>query len=166
MSMKLSKKGLEYLKKVEGVAEKAYKDQAGYWTIGIGHKLTPQELATGLIIIKGVTASWKNGLSLAQIEALEDQDDDYVENLINSTIKHELKQNQFDALVSFIFNVGVSAFLKSTLLKKLIKKSFKDVPQEFLKWVYVTDPKTKKKFVSKGLLARRKRDAALWEGTI
>ncbi len=160
--MKLSKNGLEFLKKHEGVRLKAYTDQAGHLTIGIGHKLTEQELQTGLIVIRGKAYPWKNGLSMAQVEALEDQDDDYAENVINKFVKVPLNQNQFDALVSFIFNVGVSAFLTSTLLKKLNSKDYIGAGNEMPKWNKITDPKTKKKVVSKGLVNRRAADAGLW----
>jgi GH24 family phage-related lysozyme (muramidase) len=60
----------------------------------------------------------------------------------------------------------VSAFLNSTLLKRLNAKNYKEVPNQMMKWVYITDPKTKKKVVSKGLFNRRTADVALWNGAL
>jgi lysozyme len=56
------------------------------------------------------------------------------ENAVNGSVAVSLEQNQFDALVSFSFNVGVGAFTGSTLLKKLNAGSYDDVPGELMKW--------------------------------
>lgn len=66
-----------------------------------------------------------------------------------------MKQNQFDALVSFTFNNGENAFVSSTLRRKFNSKDYLGAASEFSRWVYVQDPKTKKMIVSEGLKNRR-----------
>ena len=163
-TMKLSEKGLDLIKLFEGCKLKMYKDQAGYPTIGIGHKLTPEELKTGLITIYGKTHLWANGLTEEQIEDLKYQDADYCEAVINAHVKVLLNQYQYDAIVSFIFNVGVGAFLRSTLLKKINEKRFKDVPNEINKWTFITS--NGKKIVSNGLKNRRDAEIKLWQEVV
>lgn len=67
-----------------------------------------------------------------------------------------LTQNQFDALVSFAFNIGIGAFRKSTLLKKLNAKQYSEVPKEMQRWIYA------KGHILGGLRERRKAEAALF----
>lgn len=160
--MFLGEAGIEHLKKFEGERSRAYKCQAGHLTIGVGHKLTNLELKTGLITIQGETFGWKKGLTSYQISALLDQDADHAEKVVNQNVKPDLTQNQFDALVSFVFNVGAVAFMKSTLLKKINAKAFHEVPKQLKLWKYVTV--NGKKVVSTGLARRRDAEAALWSG--
>ncbi len=160
----LSPNGVEFLKKVEGVKLKMYVDPAGYPTIGIGHKLTPQEMKAGLLTIHGVTAPWRKGLTLQQAETLKAQDAGYAESALNVHVKAPLTQSQFDALVSFVFNVGVGAFLASTLLKRLNAKQYEEIPKQFKRWVYLTHPRTGKKVRSVGMVNRRNAEIALWHG--
>lgn len=160
---RLSENGKNLLRKLEGCKANAYKDVAGHRTIGVGHKLNPQEVKTGIIIIKGKAYSWNNGLSETQINELLDQDNNYFEVVINHHVRVPLVQSSFDAILIFTFNVGATAFLKSTLLKKVNSGNFEQVPDELRKWIYVTDPKTKKKIISKGLQNRRNAEIKLWE---
>jgi len=159
-----SKEGLQFLKSVEGSKLKAYVDVAGHLTIGVGHKLTAQELKTKVIVVKGKAISWSNGISQEDVDDLLDQDTNYFEKVINVHIKTQLSQNQFDALVSFVFNVGASAFLSSTLLRKINAQLLHHVPGELLKWNKITDPQTKKKVMSRGLSNRRTKEINLWLG--
>ena len=161
---KLSQNGLESLKKMEGIMLNVYKDVAGYPSIGIGHKLTPDELKSRLIIIKGESHPWSNGLTENQVEDLKKQDIGYHESIINNHIKSSICQHQFDCLVSFSYNTGIGAFLNSTLFKKVNSMKFDEVPDELIKWIYITDPKTKKKLISNGLQNRRNAEVKLWKG--
>lgn len=161
-----SQKVLGLLKNWEGVREKMYVDPAGYPSIGIGHKLTEQELKTGLIIIVGTPHPWRKGLSMPLIEALEDQDNDFAEAVVNEHVKVPLTQDQFDALFSFAFNVGAKQFIDSTLLKKLNAKDYAAVPTQLRRWVYRKDKKTGKRVVDKGLSNRREAEIKLWNGLI
>ena len=81
------------------------------------------------------------------------------EKAVNETIKHPLLQHQFDALVSFAFNVGASAFKASTLAKKINANStWNEIRYEFLRWNKVKGKE------NAGLTSRRKREAKLYYG--
>jgi len=139
--MKTSDKGIDLIKKHEGFRAKAYKCPAGKWTIGYGHTLNVK--STDVI-------------SLDEAEYFLKKDVEFAENEVN---RHNLNinQNQFDALVSFVFNLGVENFTRSTLLRK-IKSNPNDptIREEFEKWIYA-DGK-----VLNGLVRRRKDEADLY----
>ena len=109
--MKISPKGLAHLEQIECRRQKAYKDSGGALTIGVGHLLTPKELRTSAILIGSEQVQWKSGLTTKQIDDLLLQDIRIAEDAINRVVKVALTQNQFDALVSFVFNIGVANFL-------------------------------------------------------
>jgi len=117
--MKTSKKGIELIKKYEGLKLKAYKCSAGVWTIGYGHT---KNVKQGDVITEGQ----------AEILLIYDLFD--FENCIKKNVTIPLTQNQFDALVSLCFNIGCGNFLKSTLLKKLNEGKIAEAAKEFLKW--------------------------------
>ena len=116
---KTSKRGLDLIKEFEGCKLKAYLCPANIWTIGYGH--------TGLV---------KEGDRVTKKEAtlLLKQDVAKFERGVNEKVKVPLSQNQFDALVSFTFNVGLGAFSKSTLLKKLNALDYNGATNEFKRW--------------------------------
>jgi len=118
--MKTSPQGLQALILREGKRNKAYKDTKGIWTIGVGH--TGPEVKEGLV--------WTD----AQVMEALAKDITTAENCINSNVKVELKQNQFDALASFIFNVGVGAFKSSTMLRMINVKDFAGATLQFDRW--------------------------------
>src|SRR5689334_1242726 len=117
--MHMSPHGLELLEQWEGFKLTLYNDSAGLPTIGVGHLLTKSELTSGKIIIKGVPVKYANGLTTQQVTDLLGQDVQPAAAAVNGGVKVALNQNQFDALCSFTFNVGVGAFNGSTLLKVL-----------------------------------------------
>lgn len=157
--MKTSQAGLKFISVHEGIRLQPYKDPVGLWTIGIGHLITPPENKTGLINIRGQYYKWRLGLSDKQVFWLLEQDVEKAEDVINTVVKAPLTQNQFDALVSFVFNVGGGAFINSTLLKKLNAKN-NTVKQEFGKWV---KGRVNGKMVAlPGLVTRRKEEAKLF----
>lgn len=82
------------------------------------------------------------------------------ERAVDQGVKVPLNDNQFGALVSFAFNVGIRAFQGSTLLKKLNAGDYESVPRELMKWVKTTI--NGKKVVSDGLVNRRAAEAGLW----
>lgn len=142
--MKTSDKGIEFIIKEEGEVLTAYRCQAGVWTIGVGH--------TG-----GVTPDMK--ITKEQSRELLKADLCRFEKVVNETIKHQLLQHQFDALVSFAFNVGTQAFKNSTLAKKINANApWSEIRAEFLRW-----NKAKGKVLA-GLTSRRKREAKLYYG--
>lgn len=147
--MKTSRDGIEFIKRREGFRHKKYKDDAGLPTIGYGHLIqTGENFTMPITEVEG--------------EALLTKDLQIAEKAIDRLVKIPLNQHQFDALVSFVFNVGVGNFVKSTLLKKLNAGDFVAAGGQFLVWNKVTDPKTRKKVFSQGLANRRKLEQAIF----
>lgn len=144
--MKTSDKGINLIKQFEGLRLKAYKCPAGIWTIGYGH--------TGGIV-KGIEITEK----LANDFLLNDLV--FFENIVNKYVKVQITQNQFDALVSFVFNIGPNAFKESTLLKYVNMQAFSQVPEQFMRWV-----KGGKGEIIQGLVNRRQKEVMLWKGEI
>ncbi len=118
--MKISKEGLEFIEDVEGCKLFAYLDTGGVWTIGVGH--------TGPEVVKGLT--W----TMQQVTEALIKDTETAQNAVNKLVRVPITQNQFDALVSFVFNVGVGAFTKSTLLRKLNVMDYHGASKEFPRW--------------------------------
>ena len=154
--MNLSERGRKMIEDFEGRKNKPYKCPAGAMTIGIGHALTKAELDSGAIAIDGASVAWKNGLTSAQVDALFDQDVEPFERLINTTTHRAINQNQFDALVSFAFNIGAYAYRHSTALRKLNSYDRSEVPAEMRRW----DKAGGKKIA--GLTERRKQESELF----
>ncbi len=119
----------------EGLSLKAYKDQVGKWTIGYGHLIRPGEPYHPYGPIKEITQD--------QAEKLFMQDIASAERCVKNNVKRSLTNSQYAALVSFVFNVGCTAFTNSTLLKKL-NANDPSAAQEFDKWVYGTNPNGEK----------------------
>ena len=140
--MNISKNGVDLIKQFEGLKLNAYKCPAGIWTIGWGH--------TGKDVFKGLKINEKE----AQIFLLNDLK--IHSNYIEKLTKVPLNQNQFDALVSFEYNIGYSAFKNSTLLKLLNQKKYNLAADEFDKWIYANKKKLN------GLINRRKKEKELF----
>lgn len=102
--MDISTDGVAFIKEFEGLKLEAYQDIAGIWTIGYGHTETARE---------GMTVTEE------QAEALLRWDLKGFETAVNGTVKVELQQHEFDALVSLAFNIGAGAFRRSTAVKRL-----------------------------------------------
>ncbi|RRY03818.1 lysozyme [Brucella anthropi] len=150
MVRRIPAEGLAFIKQWEGLRLKAYQDEAGVWTIGYGHT----SRAGGPIVTKGMT--------ITEAEANEILLNDLAkfERRVSSLVKVPLNDFQYAALVAFDLNIG--ALDQSTLLKKLNARDYDAVPAELAKWVYTTDPRTKKKVKSRGLVNRRAAEAGLW----
>jgi len=144
--MQLSYSGLEALKQYEGFRDKAYKDTGGVWTIGYG---------TTRIAGKPV----EQGQTCTQAEALEwlRLDTAVAQTAVNQSVRVPLKQNQFDALVSFVYNIGIDAFRASTLLRKLNAGGIEGAAKEFDRWVHDNGK------VIPGLVSRRKLERSMFE---
>jgi lysozyme len=158
--MQMSENGLELLKQWEGFKLAVYKDSAGLPTIGVGHLLTKSELAAGKIVIGGVPVQYAGGLTDQQALDLLSQDVVPAEKAVNTSVTVELNQNQFDALVSFTFNVGVGAFTGSTLVKVLNQAQYDQVPTQLLRWTRAGGK------VVQGLVNRRQNEIDLWNTEI
>lgn len=153
---KISANGLNYIKQIEKFSPKVYLDQGGFATIGYGHLITKDESSSGKIKIGNTFIKYNFGLIESQASTLLDQDCDFAENAVNQYVTTTISQNEFDALVSFVFNVGASAFKNSTLLKKINQGLKDDVPSQFMRWIYTNGIK------SKGLERRRKEESKIY----
>ena len=133
-TMNFSGKGLTFLIRMEGKINTVYKDSAGLDTIGVGHLITKPEKATGKILIGDSLIDFIHGLTDNEVETLLKQDLARFERTINTLVRTSLTQNQYDALVSFCFNVGQTAFTNSSLLKELNKSNYSGIANELRKW--------------------------------
>jgi lysozyme len=156
--MKMSENGLRLLAQWEGFQNDAYKDVAGFKTIGVGHLLTQDELDSGILYIGDQEVEWREGLTDDDVVALLAQDVGPREDVVNDCVTTSLEQCQFDALVSFVFNVGDGAFRKSTLLRLINQGTFSLVPEQFMRW-----NKAGGRVVA-GLNNRRSNEVRLWLG--
>jgi len=123
--MSLSLSGLNQICNFEGLKLSAYDDGTGVWTIGYGTTRYPN----------GKRVSEGDQCTLEQAKAYMQHDLKIFERAVNSAVKVPLKQNQFDALVSLTYNIGVGAFKNSTLLKKLNLGAYKEAANQFDVWV-------------------------------
>lgn len=154
--MKMSENGLRLLTEWEGCILHVYKDQAGYPTIGVGHLLTETEKKTGYVNIAGNKVEYSHGITKEQALLLLAQDVRPAEAAVNSAVTTALSQNQFDALVSFTFNVGAGGFRSSTALKKINEGKLSEVPDWIAKWNKAGGK------VCDGLIERRRNEIELW----
>lgn len=154
--MNVSNQGRQLLMQWEGVKEKTYLDSAGLPTIGCGHLLTKDELRSGKIKIGNEFVKYENGLTNLQIDQLLHQDLHIAEETVSNNVSVGLTQYQFDALCSFVFNVGTTAFINSTLLKVLNSKDFDAVQNQLRRW-----NKSGGRIVA-GLINRREKEISLF----
>ncbi|RAI15348.1 MAG: hypothetical protein DKM22_04350 [Candidatus Melainabacteria bacterium] len=140
--MNISQNGIELIKKFEGCRLEAYKCPAGILTIGYGH--TGSEVRLGQKITQ------------EQAEKYLKQDLTIHSNNVSRLVKVPLNQNQYDALVSFEYNVGYGNFASSTMLKLLNQKKYSEAAAQFGRWVYAN------KKVLQGLVRRRAAEKELF----
>ena len=141
--MQISEEGISLIKHFEGCGLEAYQDSIGIWTIGFG-------------TIKGV----KEGDKINQDEAehlLQEEMPEY-EGYINDMVKVPLEQNQFDALCSWVFNLGPKNLQESTLLKLLNAGDYHTTPEQIKRWNKAGG------VILGGLVKRREAEANLFEG--
>ena len=159
-NMQVGQSGKKLFQEWEGLELNEYLDSGGAPTIGVGHLMTRSERMSGKIIINGKGVVYRKGLTVQQCWDLLDQDLDSAEACVNSMVKVPLNQNQFDALVSFVFNVGNNAFRDSTLLKMLNAGHFDQVPTQLRRWIRDNGK------IVKGLINRREKEISLWNTPI
>lgn len=143
--MEMSAAGLELLKKSEGFRERVYRDVAGIPTIGYGHRLHPGE-------------SFECGITEAEATAILERDLSEAEKNVSHCVHVPLTQGQFDALVDFVFNLGIGRLTTSTLLKLLNAGNYEAACEHLLLWDYAAGRELP------ALKARRQAEAALWHG--
>jgi lysozyme len=147
--MKINKAGIDLIKTFEGCRLKAYKCSAGVVTIGYGSTYYPNRSPIK-ITDKLNSVQDAEDLLLVTVEEFEN-------NVSALFYNVTLTQNQFNALVSFAFNLGVGALAKSTLLKKAkLNPNDKTIALEFAKWVNAGGKKLP------GLIRRRKAESDLY----
>jgi len=143
--MKISERGKDLIKLFEGCRLKAYDDGVGVWTIGYGH-----------------TVGVKPGDEITQEQADEwfSEESEQFSNKVQVLVLVEVNQNQFDALVSLAYNIGVGALSRSTLLRKLNAGDYQGAAEQFDVWNRGGGK------VMLGLVRRREQERKLFEEAI
>jgi lysozyme len=149
--MQLSQKGLDLLKKLEGFQSKVYHCSAGVKTIGYGHAIRQGETFD------------HDEVTIDQANRLLKDDVTWAERAVSRIFPH-LSQNQFDALVLFVFNIGETQFVESNVCKYLKIRQVGTAISYWKQWNKVLHPKTKQLEVCKGLDNRRKKEIDLFSG--
>ena len=142
--MKISQEGLALIKKFEGLELHAYKCAAGVWTIGYGY-------------IKGVQEGDVWDADKADYMLFRELEEEY-QNYVNDYVHVPINQCQFDALCSFVYNLGGNALKSSTLLKVLNSGDYNGVPEQIMRWNKAGGK------VLAGLTRRRTAGAELFQG--
>ena len=142
--------GVALIKQFEGFRSNLYNDAAGHCTIGYGH-LVHQGRCDG-----SEPSEFTAGISEARATELLQQRLRRFEEAISRHVTVPLNQNQFDALASFVFNIGTGAFAGSTLLKKLNGGEYSEVPVQMRRWNQAGGR------VLPGLVTRRNQEATLF----
>lgn len=144
--MQLSAEGLKLIKLWEGYRQRTYLDGSGFPTIGYGHRLLASE-------------SFPNGIEEAQANGILARDVRGAEQAVTRLVKVALTQNQFDALVDFVFNLGQGKLTASTLLKELNSGHYDAAHEQLLRWDRAGAQE------NANLKARRKSEYDLWGST-
>lgn len=144
--MKISNNGIDLIKEFEGCRLAAYRDSVGVLTIGYGWTYP----VDGRPIKPGMTIAQETAERLLKTGLVS------YENDVLKLVRVKLTQNQFDALVSFAYNLGARALSTSTLLRKLNTGDYAGAADEFLRWNKAGDE------VLPGLARRREAERALF----
>ena len=118
---RIGRPGLNLIKEFEGLSLEKYKDAVGKWTIGYGHLILPSE-------------RFDRPLTESEAEDLLQSDLRKFEGGIIQYVTARISQNQFDALVSFAFNLGLANLKGSTLLRLLNQGKYSEAAEQFLRW--------------------------------
>lgn len=158
--MNVSPAAIDMIKHHEGVRNKPYRCPAKLWTIGVGHVLYPDQAK--LPIDQRDRVQLGDGdnrvFSAQEIDAILRHDLDRFERGVEQFCPVALTQGQFDALVSFSFNVGLGTLQRSTLRQKILRGNMEGAADEFLKYCMAGGK------ILKGLQNRRKDEQALFIG--
>ena len=138
--------GLLLIKRFESFSPTVYVCPAGYTTVGYGH-----------VVLDGESDRFAGGIGEYEAEDLLRRDAGIAERAVLRLITVPLTDGQFDALVSFTFNVGAGGLQRSTLRRKVNREEHSAVPAEFMKWAWAGGRKLK------GLVRRREAEARLYD---
>ena len=145
--MKTSDAGIALIKHFEGVRNKPYRDCVGLWTVGVGHLIEGgRQLPEG----------WNRTFTDAEIDALLRKDLIRFERGVAMQLPMPLKQCEFDAMVSFSFNLGLGTLQRSTLRQALLRGDKKKAMESLLKYCRAGGK------VIKGLQRRRQEEYKLF----
>lgn len=144
--MQTSDKGIDLIKQFEGCKLTAYQDSVGVWTIGYGWT----QPVDGKPIRAGMTIKQETAERLLKTGLVSYESD------VSRLVKVGLTQGQFDALVSFTYNLGARSLSTSTLLRKLNSGDYAGAADEFLRWNKAGGK------VLNGLTRRREAERALF----
>lgn len=142
----ISEKGYAIIREFEGFKAEAYLDTGGVWTIGFGTIKYPN----GQRVKKGDTCTRE------QAEQWLKNDCKWVDACLDKYVTSKPTQNQFDALASFVYNIGETAFAKSTMLTLLNQNNFTAAANQFDRWVFDNGKRIT------GLANRRTKEKALF----
>jgi len=159
--MKVNHDGLVFLEKEEGCVLHIYKDQAGKDTIGIGHLITNAEKVNEFIKLPDRKVFFKRPITRSDALDILANDLKDREEVVSMLVKVALGQNQFNAVMSLVFNIGCNAFANSSVLREINSYNYPAVPKAFRMWNKITvDGKL---VVCPDLKVRREREIKLWE---
>jgi len=142
----ITQDGIDLLKRFEGFSSTVYICPAGYPTIGYGHLVRSGESYTEI--------------SETEAEELLRKDVESAERAVLRLVNVPLTDGQFDALVSFTFNLGSGAFQRSTLRRKVNRQAHAEVPDQLMRWVWAGGRKLN------GLIRRRESEALIYSNII
>ena len=145
----ITQEGLDLIKRFEGFSPTIYICPAGYPTIGYGHVVREEE-----------QERFEDGINEQEAEELLQRDLRWAERGVLRLIDVPLTDGQFDALVSFTFNLGTGALQRSTLRRKVNREEHDMVPREFMRWVWAGGRRMR------GLIKRRAAEARSYSSEI
>jgi lysozyme len=157
--MKVSQRCIDNIKKDEGVRQRPYQCPALLWTVGVGHVIAPNHAKVPLAERKAlpIPAGWDRSLSMEEIDEILRKDLARFEAGVTRLCPVKLTQGQFDALVSFSFNVGLGNLQNSTLRMKVNRGDFEGAAEQFLVWTKAGGK------VLPGLVKRRTHEKEMFE---
>ena len=157
--MRVSQKCIDNIKKDEGVRQRPYQCPALLWTVGVGHVIDPNHAKVPLAERKAlpIPAGWDRSLSMEEIDEILRKDLARFEAGVARLCPVQLTQGQFDALVSFSFNVGLGNLQNSTLRMKVNRGDMEGAAEQFLVWTKAGGK------VLPGLVKRRTHEKEMFE---
>ena len=159
--MKVSAAAIQMIKHHEGVRTKPYRCPALLWTVGVGHVIDPSHTAVKYEERKSlpIPAGWDRVLSMGEVDSILAQDlgrfERGVLRLCPAAVNH---QGQFDALVSFSFNVGLGALQRSSIRMRYNRGDVEGAADAFLMWTKAAGK------VLTGLVKRRNDERVMFLG--
>ena len=147
--MKISNAGIELIKRFEGVRNRPYRDCIGLWTVGVGHLIGDG---------KSLPESWNKTFTAEEIDALLKRDlCGFERGVLKMLPNVPLRQCEFDALVSFSFNLGLGTFQRSGVRQALLRDDKEGAMESLVKYCKAGGK------ILKGLQNRRLDEKALFE---